>query len=71
MNEDIRKLKWLIEEYEDLCNEAEEMREKTVERENMKEYSPGVGFLLLPRVERGVNPRDMKVFRPGIIQFVC
>jgi hypothetical protein len=27
MNEDIRKLKWLIEEYEDLCNEAEEMRE--------------------------------------------
>jgi hypothetical protein len=25
MNEDIRKLKWLIEEYEDLCNEAEEM----------------------------------------------
>ena len=47
------------------------MREKTVERENMKVYSPGVGFLLLPRVGRGVNPRDMKVFRPGIIQFVC
>ena len=47
------------------------MREKTVERENMKVYSPGVGFLLLPRVGRGVNHRDMKVFRPGIIQFVC
>lgn len=27
MNENIRKLKWLIEEYEELCNEADEMRE--------------------------------------------
>lgn len=27
MNENIRKLKWLIEEYEELCNEAEQMSE--------------------------------------------
>jgi len=27
MNESIRKLKWLIEEYEELCNEAEQMSE--------------------------------------------
>ena len=27
MDENIRKLKWLIEEYEELCNEAEEMSE--------------------------------------------
>ncbi len=25
MNENIRKLKWLIEEYEELCSEAEQM----------------------------------------------
>ena len=40
-----------------------------VARENI--YSPSVGWLLLSRVERGVNPGDMKVFRPGIIPFVC
>lgn len=27
MNENIRKLKWLIEEYEELCSEAEQMSE--------------------------------------------
>ena len=27
MNENIKKLKWLIEEYEELCNEAEQMSE--------------------------------------------
>lgn len=27
MNENIKKLKWLIEEYEELCSEAEQMSE--------------------------------------------
>jgi hypothetical protein len=27
MNENIKKLKWLIEEYEELCDEAEQMSE--------------------------------------------